>query len=229
VISLAIFAPKVKNGKAFFNVDAFMGEVMVQKEFLEYKTVRDNGFTLARRIIDEGYIPDIIYTSMRGGAYLGNVVSEFFKVAYHGEKKILYSTVIAHSYSGVRSNSKIVLDGWTYPPEKLEKNMQVLIVDDIFDSGETINFLVGDLIKRGLNKQNIKVAVHDYKDRHNKKEKLEVVPDWWCRKHEIYSEEDDIWIHYMSHELVGLTREELEEHYFNNNPLLRKVFEGVKC
>jgi phosphoribosyl transferase domain protein len=202
---------------------------MIQKEFLEYTTVRDNGFTLARKIIDEGYIPDIIYTSMRGGAYLGNVVSEFFKVAYHGEKKILYSTVVAHSYSGVRSSSKIVLDGWTYPPEDLKKDMQILIVDDIFDSGETINFLVKDLVQKGLNRENIKVAVHDYKSRHNKNEKLQVIPDWWCRKHDIYSEKDDIWIHYMSHELVGLTEEELEEHYFKNNPLLRKVFEGVKC
>ena len=96
-------------------------------------------------------------------------------------------------------------------------------------TSETINFLVADLIKRGLKKENIKVAVHDYKDRHNRKESLEVLPDWWCRKHEIYSEADDIWIHYMSHELVGLTNEELEEHYFKNNPLLRKVFEGVKC
>ena len=107
--------------------------------------------------------------------------------------------------------------------------MQILIVDDIFDSGETINFLVGDLVKKGLNRKNIKVAVHDYKNRHNKKEGLEVVPDWWSRKHEIYSEKDDIWIHYMSHELVGLTKEELEEHYFKNNPALKKVFEGVKC
>lgn len=202
---------------------------MIKKEFLEYEIVRDNGFILAKKILDAGYIPDIIYTSMRGGAYLGNVISEMFKVGYKGDKKILYSTVVAHSYSGVHTNSKIVLDGWTYPPEKLPKDALVLLVDDIFDSGETINFLVKDLIDKGLKKENIKVVVHDYKRRHNKERKLEVEPNWWARLHEIYCEADDIWIHYMSHELVGLTEEELEEHYFKKNPALKEVFKGVKC
>ena len=63
------------------------------KEFLNYNTVRDNGFILARKMYDEGYVPDVIYASMRGGAYLANVISEFFKIAYKDEKKILYSII----------------------------------------------------------------------------------------------------------------------------------------
>ena len=201
---------------------------MVKKEFLESTVVRDNGFALARKIFDSGYIPDVIYTSMRGGAYLGNVISEMFKVLVK-DAKILYSTVVAHSYSGVRTNSKIVLDGWTYPPEKLEKNARILLVDDIFDSGETINFLVADLMNRGIERGNIKVVVHDYKRRHNMEKTLAIAPDWWARLHEIYSPEDDIWIHYTSHELVGLSDAELEEYYFCKNPKLREVFKGVQC
>lgn len=204
-------------------------KLVIKKEFLDYSVVRDNGFALAKRIIDEHYIPDIIYTSMRGGAYLGNVISEMFKVACKTEKTILYSTVVAHSYSNVKTQSKVVLDGWTYPPEKLPKDAKVLLVDDIFDSGETINFLVQDLLKRGLSRLNIKVAVHDYKRRHNRNVNLEVTPDWYARVHDIYSVEDDIWIHYMSHELVGLTLTELEEHYFKHNPSLKDVFKGIKC
>ena len=202
---------------------------MAKKEFLEYYVVRDNGFALAKKILASLYIPDIIYTSMRGGAYLGNVISEMFKVAYKGEKKLLYSTVVAHSYSAPQSSSKIILDGWAYPPENLKKDAKVLLVDDIFDSGETINFLVRDLIKRGLEIGNIKVAVHDYKRRHNKSSQFLKTPDWWCRVHDIYSSDDDIWIHYMSHELVGLSSEELEEYYFKRNPELKKVFSGVQC
>lgn len=197
------------------------------KEFLPYFTVRDNGFALARRLYNEGYVPDIIYTSMRGGAYLGNVISEFFKIVYKDSKKILYSTVVAHSYSGVRENSRIILDGWTYPPEKLKAEDKILLVDDIFDSGETINFLVRDLIRYGLKRENIKVAVHDYKYFHNKKAQLQIQPDYWCRKHDIHSEDEDIWIHYMSHELVGLSETELEEYYYKRNPALRSVFKGI--
>ena len=118
------------------------------KEFLTYNTVRDNGLILARKMYDEKYIPDIIYASMRGGAYLANVISEFFKIAYKDEKKILYSTVVAHSYSGVHDNTDVILDGWTFPPGKLKPNASVLLVDDIFDSGATINYLVADLVKQ---------------------------------------------------------------------------------
>lgn len=197
------------------------------KEFLPYSVVRDNGLILARKLYDENYTPDIIYTSMRGGAYLGNVISEFFKIVYKDKKKILYSTVVAHSYSGVHENSRITLDGWTYPPEKLSHEDKILLVDDIFDSGETVNFLVQDLIRTGLKRENIKVAVHDYKYFHNKKNQLEIQPDYWCRKHDIFGEEDNLWIHYMSHELVGLTEKELEENYFKQNPALREVLKGV--
>ena len=143
------------------------------------------------------------------------------------EKKILYSTVVAHSYSGVHDNADVILDGWTLQPSKLPADSSVLLVDDIFDSGATVNYLVDELIKQGLKRENIKIAVHDYKYFHDKKEQYEHHPDYWCRKHDIYTEKDNLWIHYMSHELVGLSTEELEENYYSKNPALRNVFKGI--
>ncbi len=35
--------------------------------------------------------------------------------------------------------------------------------------------------------------------------------------------EEDIWIHYMSHELVGLTGDELESNYYAQDPSLREA------
>ncbi len=197
------------------------------KEFLDYNTVRDNGLILARKMYDESYIPDIIYTSMRGGAYMANIISEFFKLACKEEKPVLYSTVVAHSYSGVKENSDVILDGWTFPPKKLEKGSSILLVDDIFDSGATVNYLVKDLMKNGIAREQIKIAVHDYKYFHYKETQEEIQPDYWCRKHDIHKKEDDIWIHYLSHELVGLSAEELEDHYYKRNPELRAVFKGI--
>ena len=43
----------------------------------------------------------------------------------------------------------------------------------------------------------------------------------------INNPEEDRWIHYMSHELIGLSMEELEEHYFKQDPELREVFEDL--
>ena len=39
--------------------------------------------------------------------------------------------------------------------------------------------------------------------------------------------EDDRWIHYLSHELVGLSKGELEEYYFKDDPELRPVLEPI--
>ena len=197
------------------------------KDFITYNTIRDNGLLLARRMYDEGYTPEVIYTLMRGGAYLGNIISEFFKLAHKNKKPILYSAVVAHSYLGVHENTEVILDGWTLHPKTLKPDTSVLIVDDIFDSGATVNFLVHDLIKNGIRRDCIKIAVHDYKFFHYKKEQYEFQPDYWCRKHDIHNEGENLWIHYLSHELVGLSAIELEDYYFKRNPALRAVFKDI--
>lgn len=52
----------------------------MSKEFLPYDTIRNNGFRLARRIWEDGFIPDVIYVSLRGGSSLGNAIHEWFKL-----------------------------------------------------------------------------------------------------------------------------------------------------
>jgi hypothetical protein len=68
------------------------------------------------------------------------------------------------------------------------------------------------------------VAVHDYKYFSYKRDQLPIQPDYFCRKIEVDAPEQDRWIHYMSHELVGLTKEELEKHYFSQDPELVAAF-----
>ncbi len=70
---------------------------------------------------------------------------------------------------------------------------------------------------KGIPRHDIKIAVHDYKEIAYRKEKLPIRPDYYCRKHYIKKPEDEIWIHYTSHELYGLTKEELEKHYFSTD------------
>ena len=49
------------------------------------------------------------------------------------------------------------------------------------------------------------------------------MPYYWCRKLVINSPEEDRWIHYMSHELVGLSEEELDQNYYKQDPELKSV------
>ncbi|MDR1785233.1 MAG: phosphoribosyltransferase [Spirochaetaceae bacterium] len=199
----------------------------MKKEFLPFNVVRNNALKMAHRIRMDGFVPDVIYVSLRGGAYAGNVVSEYFKLYRKDSHPALYAAVVARSYTDVRAQGRVMIDGWTYSPDYLRNGDKILLVDDIFDTGTTINFLVDILMQKGIPREDIKVAVHDYKYFAYKGGQLPIQPDYWCRKLVIEKPEDDRWIHYMSHELAGLSRDELEAHYYNEDPDLRQVLGSI--
>ena len=197
------------------------------EEFLPYDSVRIDALKLAHKIYQQDkFVPDVIYTSLRGGAYMANVISEYYKVALKNHKPVLYAAVVARSYTDVSQHSAVRIDGWTYSPDYLRAGDKIMLVDDIFDSGRTLNYLVGILLERGVPRENIKIVVHDYKV-YKWKEQLPIQPDYWCRKFEISNPEENNWINYNSHELVGLTHEELEENFYKPYPDLREVLEPI--
>jgi hypoxanthine phosphoribosyltransferase len=199
----------------------------MNKEFLPYDVVRNNALKLAHRIYHDGFVPDVIYVSLRGGAYLGNVISEYFKIIRKGMRPVYYAAVVARSYTGIRQSDQIKVEGWTYAPEHLRIGDKVLLVDDIFDTGRTVNHLSEIILEKGIPRHDLKIAVHDYKYIHDKAEQLPIQPDYWCRKLELSVTDEDLWIHYLSHELVGLSSGELETHYYAQDPELRSVLEAM--
>jgi hypothetical protein len=199
----------------------------MRKEFLDFRVVRNNAIRLAHRIQVDGFAPDVVYVSLRGGAYVGNVVSEYFKLTRQNRHPVFYAAVVARSYRDVSQQERVMVDGWTYAPEHLRHGDQVLLVDDIFDTGRTVNHLVEVIMSKGLPRDAIRVAVHDYKIRLYERSILPIVPDYWCRKHVIERPEDDFWIHYLSHELQGLTEGEREEHYLKLDEGLGEAFAAM--
>ena len=198
------------------------------KEFLPYDKVRNNALKLAHGIYTkDNFVPDVMYCSLRGGAYMANVISEYFKIVRKGSHPVLYAALVARSYSGVKSHSKLMIDGWTYPPERLRPGDKVMLVDDIFDSGDTVNALANILLDRGIPREDLKIIVHDYKYFTYKEEQHPIQPDYYCRKFEINSPDEDRWIHYMSHELVGLSDDDLEKYYYKDDPELRDVLSTI--
>ena len=204
--------------------DNFCGTILpMVKEFLQFDTVRNNALKLAHHIYNDGFIPDVIYVSLRGGAYLGNVISEYLKIVHKGTHPVYYAAVVAHSYTDVAQMDNVRIDGWTYSPEYLRVGDKVLLVDDIFDTGVTINVLAQVILDKGIPRKDLKIAVHDYKYFIDKPEQLPIQPDYWCRKQEKSIHDEGRWIHYMSHELVGLSEEEIEEHYCRQYPDISEV------
>ena len=186
------------------------------KKFISYEEIRVNGFKLAYKIYKDGFIPDIIYVSLRGGAYLGNIISEFFKFIKI-EKPLLYAAVVARSYDVCNDQKRIMIDGWTYDPKYLRTGDNVLFVDDVFDTGRTIIHLREEVLNRGIDIQNIKIAVYDYKERGN----VKYEPDYYVNKYS--NTEVNAWIHYRNHELAGLTEEEYKLNFENVDDELNSI------
>ncbi|RKX76151.1 MAG: phosphoribosyltransferase [Spirochaetes bacterium] len=199
----------------------------MSKEFLPYSMVRNDALKLAKRIFDDGFMPDVIYIPLRGGAYMGNVFSEFFKLVNTRDRPVFYAAVVARSYTDIHQAGRVRIDGWTYDPEYLRSGDKVLFVDDIFDTGRTINHLVECILDKGLPREDVKIAVHDFKVA-SYREQMPITPDYWWRKLVVDKPENDSWIHYLSHELEGLTDLEIEEQYLATDPDLAEVFDLIR-
>jgi uncharacterized protein len=199
----------------------------MEKEFVSPTVIRNNSLKLVHRICTEdGFVPDIIYTSLRGGAYLANVFSEYYKlIRKDSSRPVFYAAVVARSYSDIRCQSKVMIDGWTYSPDHLRTGDKILIVDDIFDTGKTVNKLAEVIMEQGIPREDLKIAVHDYKVPLYKKDPLPLQPDYYCRKHVIETPEDDVWIHYMNHEFIGLEHGEIDMNYDDEE--VRAILKGL--
>ena len=200
------------------------------KDFITCDMIRDAALKLVRKMhVEDHFIPDVIYDSLRGGAYMANVMSEYYKLIAkkEGRSPVFYAAVVARSYGSVQEHSGHVdIDGWTWSPKNLKKGQKILIVDDIFDTGMTVNALVGQVMKEGIPREDIKVAVYDYKVPLYKNEPpLSIQPDYWCRKHILKKPEDSKWIHYTCHEFIGLTHDEVDEVY--TDPEVRDILHSI--
>ena len=101
-----------------------------------------------------------------------------------------------------------------YVIRQLESEDRLLIVDDVHDTGNTINQIISD-IKAACKKNTpeIKVATPYYKPAHNNTNNK---PDY-------YLHETDKWL-VFPHELEGLTIDEIKK----NKPELEDLFSKIK-
>ena len=160
---------------------------------------------LAESVYDSGFRPDMIIALWRGGAFVGVCVQEylqFLETPSGGKTRPIVTVSVRTSSreSGTGEQKKVVdIHGTNYCVRKLKKKpgSRVLIVDDVFDSGRTMEALLADF-KRRLGEETIptvfKVAVTFYKP---KRRAVNLVPDY-------YVESTDDWL-VFPHEMDGLT------------------------
>jgi len=113
-------------------------------------------FRLAKKIWDDGYRPNFLIALWRGGAPPGIVIHEFFRCKGHD----FYHTAIrTQSLEGVAEGNGFDIRGLKHVTDEVESGQQMLIVDDLFDTGRTMYEVIEYLRRRALrNTPEIRVA-----------------------------------------------------------------------
>lgn len=172
----------------------------MEKIFITSQQLLEDSFNLAIQIYESGYRPNYIVGVWRGGAPVGIAVQELLDCLGVESDHIAIRT---SSYTAIgERNRHVQVHGLTYIIKRLESEDSLLIVDDVHDSGLSIDQTIKDLKEAcKKNTPEIRVATPYYKPKNNKTDR---VPDY-------YIHETDEWL-VFPHELHGLSVQEIEEH-----------------
>tara|TARA_Y100000996_G_C22397245_1_gene591660 strand:- start:62 stop:625 length:564 start_codon:yes stop_codon:yes gene_type:complete len=184
----------------------------MDKLFIKSETLLQDSFQLAWNIYESGFKPNYIIGVWRGGAPVGIAVQEFLSVLGIKSDHVAIRTSY---YSGIdQRNDSVQVYGLNYVIRQLESEDKLLIVDDVHDTGNSVNQIILDLQKAcKKNTPEIRVATPYFKPNKNLTNNK---PDYFIH-------ETDQWL-VFPHELEGLTLEEIEL----NKPELKNLISKIK-
>ena len=189
---------------------------MISKKYMEKLYVSAEellraSYELAWQVYESGFRPDYIVGIWRGGAPVGIAVQEFFDLMGVASDHIAIRT---SSYKGIAEREKTVqVYGLNYVIRQVESDNSLLMIDDVFDTGLSVQKVIEDLAKAcKKNTPNIRIATPYYKPENNMTERT---PDYF-----LY--ETSKWI-VFPHELKGLSLEEIA----SNKPVLSGLIDKI--
>ncbi|MCX7036238.1 MAG: phosphoribosyltransferase family protein [Proteobacteria bacterium] len=170
----------------------------MQKLFITAESLLRDSLMLGRQVVDSGFAPTVLVAIWRGGAPIGISVQEVLE--YHGITTD-HIAIRTSSYTGIDQQAPVVrVHAIDYLVSRLTSADRLLLVDDVFDSGRSIDAVITTLqqrCKRNYPEQ-VRVATAYYKPARNTTTR---VPDY-------YVQATEHWL-VFPHELLGLTREEI--------------------
>ena len=171
----------------------------MSKHYISAQSLLEDSFRVAAKVYEDGFRPQFIVGIWRGGAPIGIAVQEYFDF-----KKVEtdHIAVRTSSYYGInQQNKEIKVHGLHYIIENANADDSLLIVDDVFDSGRSIDALIKQLktLMRNNMPKDVRIACPWFKPQNNK---TDIKPDYFVH-------ESDQWL-VFPHELSGLTAEEIE-------------------
>ena len=173
----------------------------------------EDAFELGARVLESGFRPSFIVAVWRGGAPIGIAVQELLD--YFGVH-CDHIAIRTSSYHGIDGRaSEVRVHGLDYLVKNIEHHDRLLIVDDVFDTGSTIEMVIEALRERARRNapHEVRVAVPYYKPKRNRTLR---VPDY-------YVHETDRWIKFP-HSLEGLNDQEIALH----RPALHRILQEAR-
>lgn len=171
----------------------------MDKTVLTAQGLLEDSFKLGLQVLEDGFEPTLIIAIWRGGTPVGMAVQEI--LAYCGVDSD-HIAIRTSSYHGVDRRGSVAVHGLNYIIKKICHDDRVLIIDDVFDTGNTIVAVIDELRRRARDNtpDDIRVAVPWFKPSRNE---TDIVPDYFLH-------ETAEWL-VFPHELDALTPDETRQ------------------
>ena len=170
----------------------------VEKHYISANELLVDSFKLGEQIYKSDFHPDFIVGVWRGGAPIGIAIQEYLDYLDIPTDHIAIRTSSYYELGEQDKNVKV--HGLDYIINNIKKSDKLLIVDDVFDTGRSIQAIFEHLEKALDNNmpQQIKTACPWYKPNKNVTQ----------RKPDFFLHQTDQWL-VFPHELKGLTLKEI--------------------
>lgn len=180
---------------------------MTRKRFISEEDLLNDAFRLGVKIFNSGFRPNVVVGLWRGGSTVGIYVQECLQYLGVETDHIAIRT----SYSGVTDYPEMVnnptqrirVHGTQYLLETLNADDRLLLVDDVYGSGKTLDVVTSRLrqrLKRNMPKDTRVATIWTRTGENTNGRK----PDFSLRK-------TSCWL-VLPYELIGLTPQEIENH-----------------
>src|ERR1700730_3141995 len=170
----------------------------LDKIFISADSPLRDTIDLGLPVVRSGFRTTFVAAVSPGGAPIGIAVQEILE--YNGIE-CDHVSIRTSSYTGIDQQSRTVrVHAVDYLVSSLNAEDQLLLIDDVFDSGRSLEAVIAELRRRCRRNtpEQIRVATVYYKPARNRSN---LVPDFYVRS-------TDHWL-VFPHEVHGLTREEI--------------------
>ena len=170
----------------------------IEKYFISADSLLRDSIELGLRVVRSGFRPSFLVGVWRGGAPIGIAVQEILE--YNGIE-CDHISIRTSSYTGIDQQSRTIrVHAIDYLVSVLNAEDSLLLIDDVFDSGRSLEAAIAELRRRCRRNlpEDIRIATVYYKPLRNRSS---LVPDFYVRS-------TDQWL-VFPHEVDGLTREEI--------------------